>query len=470
MARHRPIVGARSLVFGGVLIVAGSMLAGCGSQAGSPGPSAVGGSAPASGPASPQASPVATAVNPSGSTTVGQRRIADLTRLVDRLAAIHPNPFLDEGEDAFRARVAAIESKVDTMSDVGFLVAVMGLMGHRERDGHSGAWAFAQPSALLTAWPVWLWDFPDGLRIVAARAPYEDLIGARVTAVGHEPVEAARRAVEPLVPMDNASSLRANLPTFLLLPNVLAELGVLAPGDPGLTLELVDGSTRQVTPDPLPIEVFRDWVFGVYSGEFPEGLPPDPDGPPHLRHRELAFWSETVDRPQAIYVGYNQVRSTSGAQTLGELATSLLAAAGSEPDRPVVVDLRNNPGGDNNTYRPLRTALETVAEEAPGRVRLITGRSTFSAAGNFVTDLLVGPQRAGITLVGEPPGGGLDIYGDVAVVTLPNSKIVVLISARYHERAPGDDRLQIEPNVPAEVGWADYAAGRDPVLDAAAKP
>jgi hypothetical protein len=62
------------------------------------------------------------------------------------------------------------------------------------------------------------------------------------------------------------------------------------------------------------------------------------------------------------------------------------------------------------------------------------------------------------------------MYGDVRVVTLPNSKIVVLVSSRYHERAPGDDRLQIEPAIPAQVGWEDYLARRDPVLQAAAKP
>jgi hypothetical protein len=465
MARHRPVDRARSLVIGSLVAVL--LLAGCGSSSATTGPSP---SAEAT-VGSPQASPAATRTSPTAGTTAGEQRIEDLDRLVDRLVAVHPNPFLDEGEDAFRARVAAIEARADTLSDVGFLVATMELMGHRERDGHSGAWAFAQPSELLTAWPLWLWDFPDGLRVVAARRPYTDLVGARITAVGHDPVDTARRAVEPLVPMDNASSLRANLPTFLLLPDVLAELGVLAPGDPGLTLAMADGSTREVTPEPMPIEAYRDWIFGVYGGEFPAGLPPDPGGAPHLRHRELEFWAETIARPASIYVGYNAVRArTSAGRSLADLVATLETSAAAEPDRPVVVDLRNNGGGDNNTYRPLRTLLEAIAAADPGRVRLITGRSTFSAAGNFVTDLLVGPQRAGIMLVGEPPGGGLDMYGDVAVVTLPNSKIVVLISGRYHERAPGDDRLQIEPDVPAEVGWEDYAAGRDPVLEAAAKP
>lgn len=56
------------------------------------------------------------------------------------------------------------------------------------------------------------------------------------------------------------------------------------------------------------------------------------------------------------------------------------------------------------------------------------------------------------------------------MVTLPATGIVVLISARYHERAPGDDRLALTPDRPAEVTWADYAAERDPVLGAALRP
>ena len=111
-----------------------------------------------------------------------------------------------------------------------------------------------------------------------------------------------------------------------------------------------------------------------------------------------------------------------------------------------------------------------MARARPGRVSIIAGRSTCSAAGNFITDLLVGPQAANLRLVGESPGGGLNIYGDVRVVTLPASGIVVLISERYHERAPGDDRLAIPPDRPVELTWDDYAAGRDPVLEAAFAP
>ena len=70
-----------------------------------------------------------------------------------------------------------------------------------------------------------------------------------------------------------------------------------------------------MTPEPLPIEEFRDWIFGVYGGGYPEGLPPDDDGPLYLRHHDLAFWSEAINAPAGFYVGYNEVRPTSGSQT-----------------------------------------------------------------------------------------------------------------------------------------------------------
>ena len=406
----------------------------------------------------------------SGATDAAASRLADLDYLVERLKVIHPNPFLDEGEAAFLGRVAKIREDVASMTDTGFLIAVMDLMGHRERDGHSGAWAMAQQNSLLHAWPIWLWDFPDGLRVVAARDPYGDLVGARLMMVGDASVEDAMATVESLVPRDNDSTRRGNLPIYLTLPEVVGELGLVKPGDPGLTFELLDGTTREVTPDPLPLAQFRDWIFGQYRGLYPEALPPNADGPLYQRHHDLAFWSEAVKKPAGLYVGYNAVQRSSGSQTMEELAATVTSAANADPERPIVVDLRNNGGGDNNTYGPLRRALEAAAHASPGSVRLITGRATFSAAGNFVTDLLVGPEKAGIRLIGESPGGGLDMYGDVRVVTLPASKIVVLISSRYHERAPGDTRLAFTPDVPVEVTWADYAAGRDPVLEAALRP
>jgi hypothetical protein len=456
-----PPAHRRRLAIAGVVAL---LVVGCGGPPTAE-PSASSGTA-ALAPSAASSSPISASPSTRASTTVEDRH-SDLADLVRQLKAIHPNPFLDQGEIAFQARVDSIDARAETLTDAGFLVAVMELMGHRDRDGHSGVWAMAQTGERLHAWPIWLWDFPDGLRVVAAREPDQDLVGARLVRVGTATVAQARQAVEPLVPRDNASSLRANLPMYLTLPEVLEELGLHERDGPGLSFEFADGSIHELKSDPLPIDAFRDWVFGVYRGAYPDGLPPDEQGPPYLRNRDLAFWTETLTEPAGWYVAYNAVARSSGSRTVGNLAAEILAASPTKPTQPFAIDLRNNGGGDNTTYRGLREAVEAMARERPGRVSIIAGRSTFSAAGNFVTDLLVGPEATSIRLVGEPPGGGLNMYGDVRVVTLPASGIVVLISSRYHQRAPDDDRLALTADVPVEVTWDDYTAGRDPVLEAA---
>ena len=404
----------------------------------------------------PSSTPLASA-----SPVVASERREDLDQLFERLVAIHPNPFLDEGEPAFRARIDAVAKRAGTRSEAGFLVDVMGLMGHRDRDGHSGAWALAQRGDRVHVLPLWLREFPDGLRVVAAAPPHDDLVGGVVTAVGGTPIEEARDRVTPLVPADNDSNRRANLPVYLLVEEVVDELGIREGDAAPLTLRLDDGSTRDVEVEPLAVDAYRDWLFSVYP-RYPTGLPPDDDGTRDRQRRDEAFWTDVLE-DGSLYVAYHEVRSQSGGGlTIGSLANEVREATGR-----IIVDLRANPGGDNTTYRVFLDAVREQAAKGHGRVALLTSRDTFSAAGNFVTELKAGEGGDGILLVGEPPGGGLDIYGDTVTVTLKHSGIVVLISKRYHEKAPGDDRLQIEPDVPVEASWADVVAGRDTVLDAA---
>jgi hypothetical protein len=444
----------RILIVGLITVIAG---AACAAPA-APNPSPI--------PPTPAASASVVPASPTAPTVAAARR-ADLDQLLERLVALHPNPFLDEGEAVFRARLEALADRAGELTEAGFLVGVMDLMGHRDRDGHSGAWAMAQTGERLHAWPIWMLEFPDGLRIVAAREPYEDLVGARVLAVGGTPVDDAWTAVAPLVPSDNPTNLRANLPMYLTLPEVLGELDLLRPGAAALTVEDADGSPRDVELDALPIEAFRDWVFGRYEG-FPIGLPPDPDGLAVQRHRSAIFWSEPLDGG-GTYIGFNQVQTTRGPDgiTMATATDDVHRAINAGATEPVIVDMRNNPGGNNTTFWPFRSALERHATERPGSVAVIAGRGTFSAAGNFVTELEAGDAGASIHLVGEPPGGGPNIYGDVRVVTLEHSGIVVLISTRYHERRAGDDRLEVDPDIAVELTWEDVVAGRDPVLDAA---
>jgi tetratricopeptide (TPR) repeat protein len=59
-------------------------------------------------------------------------------------------------------------------------------------------------------------------------------------------------------------------------------------------------------------------------------------------------------------------------------------------------------------------------------------------------------------------------FGNHEHVTLPNSRLEVMIATQYYQNnGPQDRRAWITPEITAEVSPADYAAGRDPAMQAA---
>jgi C-terminal processing protease CtpA/Prc len=132
----------------------------------------------------------------------------------------------------------------------------------------------------------------------------------------------------------------------------------------------------------------------------------------------------------------------------------------------VIVDVRLNGGGDNTTYGPLTSLFSSPAVNRRGKLYLLTGRATVSAAANFSAEI---DRDTRATIVGEPTGGGVETYGDTFPLQLPTVGWYVHIAARYHERkkSRNDRRLAVEPDIRVDVSSADHFSGRDPVLERA---
>jgi C-terminal processing protease CtpA/Prc len=96
-----------------------------------------------------------------------------------------------------------------------------------------------------------------------------------------------------------------------------------------------------------------------------------------------------------------------------------------------------------------------------GKVVVLFGRMTFSAAGNFVAAV---DHQTKARLVGEPSGGAPSQWGDRIPITLPVAGLTAYVAAEWVEVEPSDRRLAVEPDVRVEPTVADFLAGRDPVL------
>ena len=143
------------------------------------------------------ASPTATpAASPSASATpdratVWREGLADILPGLDRL---HPDPYHATSHANLEAAVDALDAAIPTLDDdhvlAGFL-RTAALVSATGFDAHTGIYAWGEGDYPLTSLPLRLWRFPDGVHVVAALAPHEDLVGARVTAIGGTAIDAA---------------------------------------------------------------------------------------------------------------------------------------------------------------------------------------------------------------------------------------------------------------------------------------
>ncbi|HEV8058390.1 MAG TPA: hypothetical protein VGP68_00835, partial [Gemmataceae bacterium] len=98
---------------------------------------------------------------------------------------------------------------------------------------------------------------------------------------------------------------------------------------------------------------------------------------------------------------------------------------------------------------------------AKGRLFVLIGPHTFSAAMSNSAHFRL---RTTAILVGEAIGERPNSYQEVRQMTLPNSRLIVRYSTRYYKFVESGENV-IRPDQEIIPSWAEYKAGRDPVLE-----
>ena len=179
--------------------------------------------------------------------------------------------------------------------------------------------------------------------------------------------------------------------------------------------------------------------------------------PLYLRLRNVQYGLTKIDRGRALYVAYNATTDP------GLVPRKLIRMSRNRRVRRIVIDIRLNGGGNNTTYWGLISALRHPRINRPSKLRVLIGRRTFSAAGNFAADV---DKRTRARLFGEPTGGAPSQWGDSAPIELPSLGLVASTAVEFVGEET-DTRVTTYPNVSVTTSAADFFAGRDPVLAAA---
>jgi hypothetical protein len=367
---------------------------------------------------------------------------------------IHPDLFHGVPEATFDRAVDELIDEIADRDDDEMLVGVMRLVAmisEQGGDGHMGVWPPDNRDA-VRRFPVRLWEFPDGVYVTAARAPDQDLVGARLLRVDGLPIAQVFERLDPVVPRDTPSNLRAARMVFLTSAEVLTGLGIADDaGTVTLDVRTADGERRSVTIEAVDAATYGDWVGGW------ELLLPERPGLDFLRDAQAPFRLDYLAAERTLDVRYQVVWEQSGG-----VVGAIRATMRDHAVERIVLDLRNNGGGEAGGFRELLGFL--VDQHVP--LVVLVGRLTFSAGSTLALHL---ERRVpGAVLIGEAMGGAPSFWADPETVTLPYSGLVALVDSRFNPSpVTGDDRLEVPPDIAVPFTSADYFAGRDPVLERA---
>ena len=382
---------------------------------------------------------------------------AAVREINEQLPERHPDwfhritaPDWDTAADKLNERVPALDEQLLAL-ELSRLVALGG-------DSHTAVRLPPIEPAMATL-PVRFAVMDDGVFIAAANGPHHRLIGARVVGFGPLGADEAIAGVSTLFAWENEHWRRRQAAAFLTIPAALEMIGA-TPDRQTVRLRVRppggEGGEETVTAEALsPEEARGGWATWMsrLDGKVPLAV----------KGASSFYRSEFLDDSGVMYVQYNKCASAPGFP-FPEFARFVLSKCAELDARRIVIDLRENAGGNEGVILPLTVPLSVTERfREPGSIVCLIGPGTYSSGmGNAIS-----LSRIGAVLIGQPTGGKPNSFGEVRSFPLQELGTVVYHSTRLWTKVPDSDPLSLLPDVAVPRLGDDLRTGRDRALEAA---
>ncbi|WP_182440219.1 tetratricopeptide repeat protein [Colwellia sp. RSH04] len=381
----------------------------------------------------------------------------DLKFLVSEIKRLHVNMYHSISEDNFERMVATINKKIPTLSDQQIVFEFMKLVASTGNGHNFIVPAYAKIGA-FNQLPLQFYLFSDGLFIVSAEEEYQHLVGSKVVRIGSTAVEEALDRAKKVNARDNEMQHLWLAPHYLGLAEVLEGLNIVDDANViTITIESTKGEQKTVTPK---LKVMS------FSG-FPK-LPALANSDEiHNFQAKKTYWYQHIPEQSALYVQYNYVHNSS-SQSFESFNHELRDKISLLKPENIILDIRHNAGGDGSTYPPLlKTLVQFESIRPNGKLFVVMGRNTFSAAHSLLLDI---NRLSNPILVGEPSGSRPNALSEAGWFKLPYSGTWGIISSQFHQASKAEDhRIWVSPHVPVSLSSKQYFSGDDPAMQAIKK-
>ncbi len=372
----------------------------------------------------------------------------DISFFASSIREHHPNPFKDISEKSFQHQIDSLQESISNMKDYEVMVKLMGILAQLN-DGHTQL----QPgSQFLTGqYPLSFIVCNDGIFVNKAPVALKRVLGKRLVKIGEVSAESVFQIVSTITPHDNQQTLMNWVPSILTFPEILEALKI-TPDRDRARFVFNDHRDREFILDlvPLPFEEKINWISKPGADNLPL----------HLTNLKVNYWHKYLEEEQTLYVQYNKVQNAK-SESIAEYFTRLSSLVDEFQLGSIILDVRHNGGGNDHLNSPVVEWVESSLPKVNGKLFVIIGRGTYSAAQKLVTKLEASTE---VIFIGEPTGSSPNHFGDPKNFQLPNSKLTLKISSLYHRDAPGDERKSLEPSIFIPFTSKNYFGGIDLVL------
>lgn len=360
----------------------------------------------------------------------------------------------------FVTDVTALKTRIAEYTDERMMAEVGKLMGYLG-DGHTYMLPFAASITQSSFLPLHFYEFSDGMFVIDADDPNSRLVGMKVKTIAGTTPDKFMGDMARQFSRDNSMGAKWIGPFLMRFRGVLEGHGLpKSATGAGILFEDAQGKTFTQEVNFIPVPSLR----GIPKLVPPRGTRKE-SVPLYLGRIAENFWFFQMPGKNSIYFQFNQVRNAEN-ESLAGLSKRLADELRLKKASLIVVDVRHNNGGNGDLTPPLVKVLKDFETEQKGKVVVLTGRNTFSAAQIFISRV---DRETNAIFAGEPSSSKPNFVGEENEVVLPFSGMRGSISNRYHENIPGDTRQWIEPDLKVPMSSKDFFSNRDPLLEAVLK-
>ncbi|HEX4948365.1 MAG TPA: hypothetical protein VFZ34_16950, partial [Blastocatellia bacterium] len=279
---------------------------------------------------------------------------ADLQYFAGELPRRHLNFYHDLTPEEFARAVNQLEAAIPLKSDAEIQIGFFRLAA-MVKEAHTfvswdvnGTIPYFRRLPLSVAW------FQEGLYATGiadqaqsigrgGRINYRRLLGTRLVKIGDTDIAEVVRRLSALIPRENDYWLHAQLPRYIIVPEILKETGVIENMDRVVfTFELETG--QQIPLALVPVS-WTQPLTGIASSV-------RQDLPPYRQNTNVNYWYRWWEEARTMWLQYNRCADLAN-NPMVNFASEMFRVADENGAMRFVIDLRNNPGGNSEVIRPV---------------------------------------------------------------------------------------------------------------------